>query len=96
MAKFLQEESLKGKAKTIAYIEELERLVPLLKEALAAEVSQKLSAAKEEIEAAATAGAAAKAAEEVFKTQLMASFHARDTHQRLLFHCKSRCISYII
>ena len=56
---------MKGKAKNLANIEELDRLVPLLKEAVALEVSQKLNAAKAEIEAAAAVGAAAKAAEEV-------------------------------
>lgn len=75
----LQEESLKGKAKNLANIEELDRLLPLLKEAVAAEVSQKLGAVKEEIEAAAVVKAAEKAAEEVlFGLQgqvLLASLH---------------------
>ena len=56
---------MKGKAKNLASIEELDRLVPLLKEAIAVEVSQKLGAVRAEIEAAAAVGAASKAAEEV-------------------------------
>lgn len=56
---------MKGKAKNLANIEELDRLLPLLKEAVAAEVSQKLGVAKAEIEAAAAVAAAEKAAEEV-------------------------------
>ncbi len=73
----MQQESLKGKAKNLAYIEELDRLLPLLKEAVAAEVSQKLSAVKEEIEAAAIVGATEKAAEEVCKmfAETLAEFH---------------------
>lgn len=67
----MQEESLKGKTKTLANIEELDRLLPLLKEAVAAEVSQKLDAVKEEIEAAAIVKASEKAAEEVLSTSLI-------------------------
>ena len=62
---WLQEEVLKGKHRNLANIEELERLFPLLREAVTEEVSQKIAAKAEEVEIAASAAAAAKAAEEV-------------------------------
>ena len=83
----MQEESLKGKTKTLANIEELDRLLPLLKEAVAAEVSQKLDAVKEEIEAAAIVKASEKAAEEVLSTCLIEfSSHNRF---RTIYSCHS-------
>ena len=66
---------LKGKAKTQANIEELERLFPLLREQVGVEVSQKLAEKTEEIEASAVAAATAKAAEEV-----SGPLHPHDMH----------------
>ena len=62
-----QEEVLKARARNLAAIEELEKLFPLLKEAVAEELSQKISAKAQEIEETVSAAAAEKAAEEVTK-----------------------------
>lgn len=56
---------MKGKAKNTGTIEELERLVPLLKEAVAEELSEKLAAKAKDIEETVTLAATAKAADEV-------------------------------
>lgn len=56
---------MRGKARNLAAIEELDRLFPLLKEAVAEELSQKLAAKAKEIEGTVTAAAAEKAAKEV-------------------------------
>ncbi len=62
---FLQEEVLRGKAKVLGTIEELERLTPLLKEALQEERSSLEAAAQNAAEKSARAVAEQEAASKI-------------------------------